>query len=181
MNTRKAEAYPGSRAVLRYDDPEMPEMANLGGHVPNLVTVLPSIAYFQGEEVGAMVAADTESIVDEALKLIEVEWDERPFVLDEEKAVEEKRPLANPELYPDGNHYNEGFLDVEQHGDVEQGFAEADEIMEFKVKRRQYLDGPGTSLRRCPVERGIPGSLAEAAASPGQQKRPFLPGLAAFP
>jgi CO/xanthine dehydrogenase Mo-binding subunit len=135
MNTSKAEAYPGVRAILRYDDPELPDMANLGGHVPNLVTVFPRFSYFEGEEVGAVIAADTEDIADEALKLIEVEWEERPFVLDEEKAAHKQSPLANPELYPDGNYYNQGFLDVEQHGDVDQGFAEADEIIEFKAKR----------------------------------------------
>ena len=135
MDTRNAESYPGVRAVLRYDDPELPAMANLGGHVPNLVTLFPDTAYFQGEEVGAMVAADTEQIVDEALSLIEVEWEERPFVLDVDEAVKSTAPRANPELYPDGNHYNEGFLDFEQHGDVEQGFAEADRIIEFRAKR----------------------------------------------
>jgi CO/xanthine dehydrogenase Mo-binding subunit len=135
MNTSKAESYPGVRAVLRYDDPEIPSLANLGGHVPNSVTVFPNTAYFQGEEVGAFVAADTESIVDEALKLIEVEWEERPFVLDPEEAVKEQAPLANPEMYPLGNFYNEGFFDVEQHGDIEKGFTEADKIIEFKAKR----------------------------------------------
>lgn len=135
MDTAKAEAYPGVRAVLRYDDPGVQDLANLGGHVPNLVTVLPQYAYFQGEEVGAMVAGDTESIVEEALKRIEVEWEERPFVLDVETAVHKESPLANPELYADGNLYNEGFFDLEQHGDVDQGFADADEILEFKIKR----------------------------------------------
>ncbi len=135
MNTRKAECYPGVRAVLRYDDLELPPMANLGGHVPNLIPLFPSIAYFQGEEVGAMVAADTEQITDEALRLVEVEWEERPFILDIEEAAKKTAPLAHPELYPDGNHYNEGFLDVEQHGDVERGFAEAERIIEFKATR----------------------------------------------
>jgi xanthine dehydrogenase molybdenum-binding subunit len=135
MDTAKAEAYPGVRAVLRYDAPGVQDLANLGGHVPNLVTVLPQYAYFQGEEVGAMVAGDTESIVEEALKRIEVEWEERPFVLDVETAVHKESPLANPELYADGNLYNEGFFDLEQHGDVDQGFADADEILEFRIKR----------------------------------------------
>jgi CO/xanthine dehydrogenase Mo-binding subunit len=135
MNTAKAEGYPGVRVVLRYDDPEIPSLANLGGHVPNSVTVLPHIAYFQGEEVGAFIAADTESIVDEALKLIEVEWEERPFVLDQDDAMKDRAPLANPEMYPQSNCYNEGFFDIEQHGDVEKGFAEADTIIEFKAKR----------------------------------------------
>jgi CO/xanthine dehydrogenase Mo-binding subunit len=135
MDTSKAASYPGVRAVLRYDDPEVPDLANLGGHVPNLVTVLPDKAYFQGEEVGVMVAADTEQIVDEALSLIEVEWDVRPFVIDPEKAAQKGAPLANPEMSPDGNHYNEGFLDVEKHGDVNRGFAEADQIIEFRATR----------------------------------------------
>jgi CO/xanthine dehydrogenase Mo-binding subunit len=135
MDTSKAEEYPGVRAILRYDDPELPSLANLGGHVPNALQVLPSIAYFQGQEVGVFVAADSEKIVDEAIKLIDVEWEVRPFVLDPEKALGKDAALANPELYPDGNHYNEGFLDVEKHGDLEQGFAEADGIIEFTAKR----------------------------------------------
>ncbi len=135
MNTAKAEACPGVRAVLRYDDPEIPDLANLGGHVPNSVTVFPSVAYFQGEEVGAFVAADSESIADEALKLIEVEWEELHFVLDHEEAARDTAPLANPEMYPQSNVYNEGFFDVERHGDVGRGFAEADTMIEFKAKR----------------------------------------------
>jgi xanthine dehydrogenase molybdenum-binding subunit len=135
MDTSRAEAYPGVRAVLRYDDPELPDMANLGGHVPNFVTILPRVAYFQGEEIGVMLAADSESVTEEALKLVEVEWEERPFVLDEEKAVLKGAPLAHPELYPDGNLFNEGFMDVEKHGDVGKGFADADAIIEFKARR----------------------------------------------
>jgi CO/xanthine dehydrogenase Mo-binding subunit len=135
MNTEKAEALPGVRAVLRYDDPELPARADLGGHVPNAIPVLPGIAYFQGEEVGAFVAADTETAADEALRLIEVEWEERPFVLDAEEGLKPNAPLVNPEVYPNGNYYNEGFLDVEQHGDVAQGFAEADKIVEFRCRR----------------------------------------------
>jgi CO/xanthine dehydrogenase Mo-binding subunit len=135
MNTEKAQALPGVRAVLRYDDPELPAGADLGGHVPNSIPVLPRIAYFQGEEVGAFVVADTEAIADEALRLIEVEWEERPFVLDADEGLKPEAPLVNPEFYPSGNYYNEGFLDVERHGDVAQGFAEADKIVEFRCRR----------------------------------------------
>jgi CO/xanthine dehydrogenase Mo-binding subunit len=135
MDTTRAEAYPGVRGILRYDDPELPRSANLGGHVPNGITVLPRIAYFQGEEVGVIVAADTETIADQAIKLIDVEWEVRPFVLDVDEAAKANSPLANPELYPDGNHYNEGFLDLERHGDVERGFAEADVVLEFESRR----------------------------------------------
>jgi CO/xanthine dehydrogenase Mo-binding subunit len=135
MDTRKAESFPGVRAVLRYDDTDLPALADLGGHVPNAIPVLPRIAYFQGEEVGAFVAADTEAIADEALQLIDLEWEERPFVLDAVEGLMPEAPLVNPEVYPGGNHYNEGFLDVEQHGDIAQGFAEADKIIEFRCRR----------------------------------------------
>ena len=57
MDTSTAESLPGVRAILRYDDPELPSMADLGGHVPNAIPVLPGIAYFQGEEVATVVPA----------------------------------------------------------------------------------------------------------------------------
>jgi CO/xanthine dehydrogenase Mo-binding subunit len=123
MDTGKAEALAGVRAVLRYDDPDLPALADLGGHVPNAIPVLPRIAYFQGEEVGAFVAADTEAVADEALRLIEVEWEERPFVLDAEEGLKPDAPLVNPEIYPNGNYYNE------------RGLAEADKIVEFRCRR----------------------------------------------
>jgi len=134
MDTSRAEAYPGVRAVLRYDDPDLPPTADLGGHEPSTEPVIPRIAYFQGQEVGVAVAADTEEIAEQALKLIDVEWEQRPFVLDPEEALQPGAPLANPESYPDGNLYGQ-LTAVEEHGDVEKGFAEADRIIEFKFRQ----------------------------------------------
>ena len=135
MDTSRAEGLPGVRAVLRYDDPDLPAIADLGGHPPSAVPVLPRVAHFEGEEVGAFVAADTEDIADEALRLIDVEWEFRPFVLHSEDALKPGAVLANPETYPDSNHYNEGFMDVTRRGDVASGFAEADVIVEFRSER----------------------------------------------
>ena len=70
MDTTRAEALPGVRGVLRYDDPELPAVADLGGHGPTAVKPIPNVAHFEGEPVGAAVAADTEDIADEALRLI---------------------------------------------------------------------------------------------------------------
>ncbi len=138
MDTNRAAALAGVRAILRYDDPELPSAADLGGHAPSSVPVLPQVAHFEGEEVGAAVAADTEAIAEEALRLIEVEWEHRPFVLDVEEASKPDAPLANPEEYPDGNYYSQGFLDVDEQGDMEKGFAEADVIVEFTSRRRLH-------------------------------------------
>lgn len=138
MDTSRAEALPGVRAVLRYDDPDLPPGADLGGHAPSSVPILSGVAYFEGEEVGVAVAADTEAIAEEALNLIKIEWIQRPFVIDTEKAFDPDSPLANPDLYPDGNYYNQGILDIDELGDVEKGFAEADIILEFKSQRRLH-------------------------------------------
>lgn len=133
MDTRKAEAYPGVRAVLRYDDPELPASEALGGHEPSYSVPLPKIAHFQGEEVGAFIVADTEEIAENALKLVEVEWNVRPFVLEPEEAAKPDAPLANPEMGTDGNiEHNATY--VEKWGDIEEGFREADKIIEFKFK-----------------------------------------------
>jgi xanthine dehydrogenase molybdenum-binding subunit len=134
MDTSKAEVLPGVRAVLRYDDPDLPASADLGGHVVSSERVIPDTAYFQGEEVGAAVAADTEEIAEQALRLIKVEWEQRPFLLDGEEAVKPDAILANPELLPAGNVFNRG-IDIEEIGDADKGLAEADRIIEFEIRR----------------------------------------------
>ncbi len=135
MDTSKAEAFPGVRGVLRYDDPELPEVVDLGGHGPTAERPIPNVAHFEGEMVGAAVVADTEDIADEALRLIQVEWEERPFLLDVEKALEADAPLAHPENHPENNVEVEH---VEEHGDVEEGFSQSDRVLEFEVTRRLH-------------------------------------------
>jgi CO/xanthine dehydrogenase Mo-binding subunit len=136
MDTSRAEKLPGVWAVLRYDDPELPPMADLSGHDPSPVPVLPKIVHFQGQEAGAFVVADTEEKAEQALELIEVEWKERLFVLDPELALLPGAPLTNPESFP-GRNTDDQCLYIEKHGDVEQGFAAADKIVEFKFTQGQ--------------------------------------------
>lgn len=136
MDTSKAEKLPGVRYILRYDDPELPESENLG-HVPTFENDKPldGVAHFEGQPMGAAVAADTEGIAEEALSLIEIEWEERPFNLDPVAASDPNVPLSFPERYADGNYWNRGVLDEEIHGDVKKGFAEADKVIDFKITR----------------------------------------------
>ena len=155
LNTSRAEAFPGVRAVLRYDDPELPKEADLGGHAPSSMPVLPRVAHFEGEEVGVAVAADSEAIAEEALGKIDVEWESRPFVLDVEEALRPESPLSNPEEYPHGNYYNEGFLDVDQLGDVETGFAEADMVLEFTSRRRLQRGSVRSGRAGCSPGTGV--------------------------
>jgi len=135
MDTSRTEAFPGVRGVLRYDDPDLPDVVDLGGHGPTAEKPIPNVAHFEGEPVGVAVVADTEDIAEEALRLLKIEWEERPFLLDVEEAIAEGASLAHPENYPEHNIEVEH---AEEHGDVEKGFSEADRVLEFQVTRRLH-------------------------------------------
>jgi xanthine dehydrogenase molybdenum-binding subunit len=137
MDTSKAEKLPGVRYVLRYDDPEITNV-DIIGKVVEMFGVdrpLTGVAHMEGEPVGAAVAAETEEIAEEALALIEIDWEERPFNLDPMKASEPSAPLSFPERYADGNFWNMGIFDEISSGDMEKGFAEADKVIEFRFDR----------------------------------------------
>jgi CO/xanthine dehydrogenase Mo-binding subunit len=77
------------------------------------------------------VVAESEETAENAIKLIEVEWKIRPFVIDPEVALEPGAPLSNTEWNSKGNINDQGIY-IEKQGDTEKGFAEADKIIEFK-------------------------------------------------
>jgi len=120
IDTDKAKALPGVQAVLTHED--VPGRKNHG-----LVTIdWPVLCYDKVRYVGdaiAIVAADTQEIAKEALKLIEVEYEPLPVVDTAEYA---HQPDA-PRVHEKGNLLK--HIKVAK-GDVEQGFAEADEVIE---------------------------------------------------
>ena len=147
MDTSKAEALLGVRAILRYDDPEIKgkrAISTYGGEED----ILAGYAFFQGQQVGAVVAADTEDIANEALKLIDVEWEERPFVLDQEEAMKPDAPVSRPEWMPETNELPKPSWAPEAFtlGDIEKGFKEADKVIEFKARRRYHGCGDAELL-----------------------------------
>lgn len=151
MDTSKAEALPGVRAVIRYDDPEVkdrilngtsfgpewvcPEFAGWG--IKPVHPVLGDEAWHEGQPVGAVVAADSEDIANEALRLIDVEWEELPFVLDQEEALKPDAPILRPGADTNLLPVWGGEAKIEK-GDVEKGFREADKVIEFKARRNAH-------------------------------------------
>ncbi len=127
IDTAKAEALPGVRAVITYhDSPDTPFEA--GGAVPDgeiaAVYTLNRILRHVGDEVAA-VAADSDETADEALRLIEIEYRSLPFVLDAEKALKPDAPSVRGGSNLAGK---EPILLL--RGDVAQGMAEADIVVE---------------------------------------------------
>ncbi len=78
----------------------------------------------------AVVAADTQELANEALALIEVDYEPLPVVADPEYAHTPEAPVLHPE-HPTGNLLK--HIKV-RHGDIEKGFAEADVIVEREYR-----------------------------------------------
>jgi len=145
MDTNKAEAYPGVRYVLKYDDPEIAEIEVSTYATP--VWYLGNRAYYWGQTVGVVVAADTEQIAEEAVKLIDVEWEELPFILDQEDALKPGAILVDERK--EDNVIPFGYASpIHVSGDVEAGFAEADGTVNF-VGRKAFTYGAGAEPMSC--------------------------------
>ena len=90
---------------------------------------------FVGERVAAVAAVDPDT-AEEALALIDVEYEELPAVFDPFAAMEPDAPILHPDLLSyEGLHGKPTIPNVHSHilierGDLEQGFAESDLVFE---------------------------------------------------
>ena len=129
MDTSKAEALPGVRGILRYDDPEWKdaigsEQSTWGTDTFGMNSAVSGEVGHAEQRIGVAIAADTKEIVDEALKLVEIDWEERDFVIDWDNASEQFVV------------FNET---TEVYGDVDQGFIDADRVIDVKMKRNNTV------------------------------------------
>src|SRR6266571_1680032 len=114
IDVSEARRLPGVHAVLTYRD------------VP--------IVRFVGDEV-AVVAAESETLAEDALRLIRVEYEVLPAVFDAEEAL---RPDA-PAVHPQGNLVGGRALVLER-GNVAEGFNAAERV--FEATFRTQIHAP---------------------------------------
>jgi CO/xanthine dehydrogenase Mo-binding subunit len=140
MDISKAATLQGVRDVLRFDDPDI-AVDNVTGCSSaskyNILT-LPGISDFYQHPMGVAIVADSEEICDRALRLIKINWEEQPFILDMEESLKPAAPKIMPEvmrLDPTAKEPNTVQTEAFEIGDVEKGFAEADKIIEYKIQR----------------------------------------------
>jgi xanthine dehydrogenase YagR molybdenum-binding subunit len=122
LDTSEAERLAGVRGVLSKNN--APDIVWYGG----AGKLFDEELRFAGEEV-AVVAADDLDTARDALKLIKVEYEELPAVLDLEKAAAPGAPVIHPKgnvLLDDDGKPGETY----SRGDVEQGFRSADVVVE---------------------------------------------------
>src|SRR5258708_31060407 len=123
IDTSRAKALPGVRAVLTHED--VPGKNRHGLVYFDWPVLCDDKVRYMGDPV-AIVAADTEEIAAEALKLIAVNYELLPVVDDAEYANTPQAPLIH-EGREGGNLLK--HIKV-RHGDIDAGFAEADVIVE---------------------------------------------------
>ncbi|HLX58582.1 MAG TPA: molybdopterin cofactor-binding domain-containing protein, partial [Ktedonobacteraceae bacterium] len=87
---------------------------------------------FVGDRVAA-VAAETPEIAEQALKLIHVDYEIKPALLDPRKSMNPDAPRIHPE--PESYRIQDASRNIAAHlhaevGDVERGFAESDLVVE---------------------------------------------------
>jgi CO/xanthine dehydrogenase Mo-binding subunit len=145
FDTAAASRLPGVHAVISGADTRD---GDLWGRV---VKDAPVLAYdrvrYAGERVAA-VAADDEDIAEQALNLIEIEYEELPAVFDPFAALQDDSPI----LHPDFNSYT-GFRYKQERpsnihhatrvdrGDLDSGFAEAEVIVENTYVTQRQSQG----------------------------------------
>jgi len=144
IDTSAASAMPGVRAIVTIDDsPDVSYNAVYSGlsdkFVKHLVQdqhVFDEVVRYVGEPVAA-VAADDPLIAERALELIEVDYDPMPDVLSAEAALAPGAPLVH--AGSPGNVVGRPI--VFQMGDLDQGFAEADLVLEerYTTPRHQGI------------------------------------------
>lgn len=118
IDVSKAKKLEGVVDVVTWEDPEIQAMK--GTKEP----LIPNESDTEDEEIGAVVVAVTPEICDEALKLIKVEWEVFPTIVDPRDAF---KPNGTFVRVDPKNAPSKPFV----AGDVESAFKEADHIVEF--------------------------------------------------
>ena len=142
IDTSRALEVEGVRAVATADDlvETVDKLSDIGETLVNIREIAQnSLAsdkvLYKGHAVAA-VAATSPHIAEEALALIEVEYEPLPAVVDVREAMEEGAPLLDDNrttqsLGEDsGKKSNTASYNQHKMGDLEEGFAEADVIVE---------------------------------------------------
>ncbi len=136
IDTSKAKALPGVKAILTGKDvPDITYGTSPARYDENILAK--DKVRFVGDVVAAVAAID-EATCYEAIKLIDVEYEELPAVFDPEEAMKE----GAPRLF-DNKYKNNINTRVDHHfGDIEKGFAEADHIREERFVGNRIYQNP---------------------------------------
>jgi 4-hydroxybenzoyl-CoA reductase alpha subunit len=135
IDTSRAEKLPGVRGVVTGRD--IPDRQY--GIVPmakdEYALAKDKVRYI-GDDVAAVCAIDPE-IAEEALELIDVDYEELPAVFDPREAIKEGAPVIH-----EGVENNTSFAINKEFGDVDRAFAESDAVFEDRFYSQAVNHAP---------------------------------------
>ena len=179
INTKKAEAMPGVKAVITAADlPDIASEEAFVGEGPvnfrdlSRNTMARDKVLYDGHAVAA-VAATSVSIAEEAARLIEVEYEVLPHVIDVEEAMQAGAPILHDDLITQGvdpkpTKASNIAKRVEfKLGDSKAAFAKADVIVEG-VYRTAPVHQAYIEPHACVVAMGTDGQAQVWCSSQGQ-------------
>ena len=146
IDTSKAEALPGVKAVVTakdivdfpFDTPVPLGIQDMRWMTRNVMAR--EKALFHGHPVAA-VAATSEAIAAEACRLIEVDYEVLPWVIEIEDAIKPDAPILHDFIRFEGKPSNIAGKLEHKKGDVDAGFADADVVIERSFKTRPVHQG----------------------------------------
>jgi len=139
IDTTKAKALPGVLGVFTGEDTSDVGMMPCGWQVPNLI--IPNNRVLQTDKVRhvgdrvAMVVAESPYIAQDALDLIEVDYEMLPAVVDAKKAAEAGAPQLHDNV-PNNTSYVWALGNKEE---CDQAFAEADKVVELDLVNQRLI------------------------------------------
>ena len=134
IDTSKAEELPGVRAVITGKDFPGIVVGFMKTYADRPPIAIDKVRHY-GEAVAAVAAVD-EDTAEEALDLIEVDYEELPPVLNWEEALKQGAPLVH-----ENAENNVGSTCHFEYGDVEQAFKKCDYIREEKFETQRVTIG----------------------------------------
>lgn len=144
IDVSEAEKLPGVSAIITHKDVPKRIMPRSSARP---CYILEDHLRYVGDEVAA-VAAESVEIAEKAIDLIKVDYELLPAVFDPEEAAKE----SAPKLYPEGNVWGaqeDIYADTGRHeptvlswGDIDQGFKEADVILEDRFTVNSQTHSP---------------------------------------
>ncbi len=150
IDVSKAEAHPEVKAVATSKDfaptGPTPQQAVLGMVINENVLAKHKV-FYKGHPIAA-VAATSPHVAEEALSLIEVEYEVLPAVTNVEDAIKPDAPILHEHWVSTGRSGDDTLANTniaghEQHkfGDIDKGFSEADVVIEREYRTKTVHQG----------------------------------------
>jgi carbon-monoxide dehydrogenase large subunit len=158
IDTTAAQKLPGVVAVYTGKDVQKIGVVPCAAALPDLKVpehrVLGmSKVYFVGHPV-AVVVAETKAAARDALDLIEVDYEELPVVMDEEKAADPKSPVIHEQFGT-----NIAYKLTSGEGDVDAALKKSDKVIKQKLLNKRLapiaMEGRGVLARYFPGEQEL--------------------------